>query len=152
MIRNYLIVAWRNLVRNRVFSTINIAGLAIGLSICGLIYQYIQFERSYDQFNVNADRLYRVTLSNVDADHSLHTSATNHPAVAPAMKADFPEVETFSRLARTNFFISSVTLSRKAKKVRIFPFIEDKIFMAVVFPLPFFVKPTWRAYVAPVVH
>jgi putative ABC transport system permease protein len=130
MIRNYLIVAWRNLIRNRVFSTINIAGLAIGLSICGLIYQYIQFERSYDQFNVNAGRLYRVPLGNVDTDHSQHTSATNHPAVGPALKADFPEVEAFSRLARTNFFVSSVTLSAQDKKGNAVAFNEEKMFLA----------------------
>src|SRR5260221_1761451 len=92
MIKNYLIVAWRNLVRNRVFSIINIVGLAIGLSICTLIYQYIQFELSYDRFNSIADRLYRVTLANTDADASRHASATNHPDVAPAMQVDFPEV------------------------------------------------------------
>ncbi|MBL0739817.1 ABC transporter permease [Chryseolinea lacunae] len=130
MIRNYLIVAWRNLVRNRVFSTINVVGLAIGLSVCGLIYQYIQFERSYEVFNPNADRLYRVTLSNLDADHSQHESATNHPATAPAMKADFPEVEAFSRLARTNFFISSVTLSTQDKSGNAVAFNEEKMFLA----------------------
>jgi len=130
MIRNYLLVAWRNLVRNRVFSIINIVGLAIGLCVCALIYQYVQFERSYDQFNVNADRLYRVTLNNVDADKSVHAAATNHPAVAPAMKADFPEVETFSRLARTDFFINSVTLSAQDKKGTTTTFNEEKMFLA----------------------
>ncbi len=130
MIKNYLIVAWRNLVRNRVFSIINIVGLAIGLSICTLIYQYIQFELSYDRFNSIADRLYRVTLANTDADASRHASATNHPAVAPAMKNDFPEVETFSRLARTNFFINSVTLSTQDKKGAVLSFNEEKMFLA----------------------
>jgi len=130
MIKNYLIVAWRNLVRNRAFSTINIVGLAIGLSICTLIYQYIQFELSYDRFNSKADRLYRVTLEDVDADGTRHASATNHPSVAPAMKNDFPEVESFARLSRTNFFINSVTLSTQDKKGTVLTFNEEKMFLA----------------------
>lgn len=130
MIRNYLLVAWRNLVRNRVFSIINIVGLAIGLSICGLIYQYVQFERSYDQFNTKADRLFRVTLATVDGNHAVAASATNHPAVAPAMKVDFPEVEAFSRLARTSFFTNSVTLSSQDKSGTAVTFNEDKMFLA----------------------
>jgi putative ABC transport system permease protein len=130
MIRNYLLVSWRNLVRNRVFSTINVAGLAIGLTVCALIYQYVQFEQSYDQFNAHADRLYRVTLTNHDADNVTYAVATNHPATAPAMKADFPEVETFSRLARTDFFINSVTLSAQDKKGNPVTFNEEKMFLA----------------------
>ncbi len=125
-----MIVAWRNLLRNRVFSALNIAGLAIGLTVCGLIYQYIQFELSYDQFNVNGSRLYRVTLANTDADASKHASATNHPAVGPAMKNDFPEVESFSRLARTNFFVNSVTLSTQDKKGNLVSFNEEQMFLA----------------------
>src|SRR5258708_12774276 len=138
MIKNYLIVAWRNLVRNRVFSIINIVGLAIGLSICALIYQYIQFELSYDKFNPKADRLYRVTLANTDADASRHASATNHPAVAPAMKSDFPEIETFSRLARTNFFVTSLTLSTQDKKGTVLSSMKKKCFWPMVLSSPCF--------------
>jgi putative ABC transport system permease protein len=130
MIKNYIVVAWRNLLRNRLFSMINIVGLAIGLAICALIYQYIQFELSYDKFNPKAERLFRVILANTDADASKHASATNHPAVAPAMKNDFPEVETFSRLARTNFFINSVTLSTQDIKGTVLSFNEEKMFLA----------------------
>jgi putative ABC transport system permease protein len=130
MLKNFCTVAWRNLVRNKSIAAINVAGLAIGFTICGLIYQYIQFENSYDKFNVKADRLYRVTLANTDADASKHASATNHPAVAPALKNDFPEVETFSRLARTNFFVNSVTLSLTDKKGNVISFNEEQMFLA----------------------
>ncbi|MBA4053800.1 MAG: ABC transporter permease, partial [Marivirga sp.] len=130
MFKNYLIVAWRNLLRNRVFSVINIAGLAIGLCVCSLIYCFIQFERSYDTFNTKADRLYRVTIRSVEGDGSLHESATNHPAVGPAMKADYPEVEAMARLARTNFFVNSVTLSTQDKKGNTVSFNEEKMFLA----------------------
>lgn len=129
MLKNFLIVAWRNLVRNRIVSVINIAGLAIGLTVCGLIYQYIRFEVSYDKFNVNADRLYRVTLSNTDADASNHASATNHPATAPALKNDFPEIESFSRFSRTDIFVNSITLSRVDPNGNVTSFNEEKMFL-----------------------
>ncbi|MEJ1239732.1 ABC transporter permease [Chryseolinea sp. T2] len=130
MFRNYLTVAWRTLLRNRLFSAINIAGLAIGLCVCGLIYCYIQFERSYDTYNVNGDRLYRVTISSQESNGSFNQSAANHPAVAPAMKADFPEVETFARLAKTNFFVNSITLSSQDKQGNLTSFNEEKMFLA----------------------
>jgi len=124
-----------------VFSIINIVGLAIGLSICAMIFQYIQFELSYEKFNPKADRLYRVTLGNTDADASRHASATNHPAVGPAMKNDFPEVENFTRLARTNFFINSVTLSTQDKNGTLTSSMKIKCSLPMVrfspcFPIP----------------
>jgi putative ABC transport system permease protein len=61
MLRNYIRSAWRNIVRHKFISAINISGLAIGLTCCLLILAYIINELSYDKFNVNADRTYRVT-------------------------------------------------------------------------------------------
>jgi len=60
MFRNYLVTAWRNLKKNKTFSLINIAGLAIGMAVCLLILQYVNFELSYDQFNKNTPDIYRV--------------------------------------------------------------------------------------------
>ncbi|HZY79777.1 MAG TPA: hypothetical protein VFE50_09650 [Cyclobacteriaceae bacterium] len=62
MFQNYLLVTIRNIRSNKIFSLINIAGLAIGLSACFMIWQYVRFETSYDNFHVNKDKLYRVTL------------------------------------------------------------------------------------------
>ncbi len=61
MLKSYFKTAWRNLLKNRVFSLINIAGLAIGMAACLLILQYVNFELSYDRYNKNIDDLYRVT-------------------------------------------------------------------------------------------
>ena len=58
MILNYLKIAWRNLVKQRLYSVINIAGLATGLAICMMILLYVSHERSYDRFHVNADRIF----------------------------------------------------------------------------------------------
>jgi putative ABC transport system permease protein len=60
MIKNYLLVAWRNLVRNRIFSTINILGLALGLACNLSILLWVQDEKSVDAFHRNGDRLYNV--------------------------------------------------------------------------------------------
>ncbi len=60
MFKNYFTTAWRNLVKSKVHSAINIAGLATGMAACILILQYVNFELSYDQFNKNIDDLYRV--------------------------------------------------------------------------------------------
>lgn len=63
MLKHYLKIAVRNLSRNKVFSFINILGLAVGMGVCLLIFQYIHFELSYDKFHSNAQNIYRVTTS-----------------------------------------------------------------------------------------
>ena len=60
MFKNYFKIAVRNLWRHKVFSFINILGLAVGISACFLIYLYVSFETSYDNFHSKADRIYRV--------------------------------------------------------------------------------------------
>ncbi|MCE2441394.1 MAG: ABC transporter permease [Candidatus Latescibacteria bacterium] len=62
MFRNYLIVAYRNLVRHKAYSAINILGLAIGIAFCALTYLYVHYEWTYDAFHNHADRIYRVNI------------------------------------------------------------------------------------------
>lgn len=62
MLQNYLLVTLRNIRNSKLFSFINIAGLAIGLSACFLIWQYVRFESSYDSFHQHRGRLYRVPM------------------------------------------------------------------------------------------
>ena len=100
MLRNYFKTAVRNLWKNKGFSAINILGLAIGLATCLLILIYVKDELSYDRWNVNANRIYRV-------DNDIRFAGTdNVMAVAPAptgpaMLRDYPEVEKEMRF-RTN--------------------------------------------------
>jgi len=109
MIKNYFLVTLRNLKRNKSFSLINIAGLAIGLSACLLLWQYVRFESSYDQFHRHTDRLYRVSNNTFRGTSIVGGNAPIAPAVAPAMKADFPEVIDFCRLVKTSLFTSDLT-------------------------------------------
>src|ERR1700744_5578976 len=99
MLRNYIKIAWRNITRHKFISAINISGLAIGLTCCLLILTYIINETSYDKFNTNADRTYRVTRIFYDPNHNpnLHLSAVA-PPFGPLLKAAFPDIEKVTRL------------------------------------------------------
>ncbi|WP_315814974.1 hypothetical protein [Paraflavitalea speifideaquila] len=77
MIKNYLKIAFRNLWKNKAFSSINIMGLAAGLAVCLLIVLYVKEELSYDQYNEKADRIYRI-----DADILFNNTQVNF-AVTP---------------------------------------------------------------------
>jgi putative ABC transport system permease protein len=130
MLKNYFLVAWRNILRNKVFSCINILGLAIGLAACFMIYQYVRFERSYDTFHENSDRLYRVPISYSGSFSSVPPTAANHPAVGPAMKADFPGVEDFGRMVRSSLFINGVQLSYLGDPSNPVSFKEERMYLA----------------------
>jgi putative ABC transport system permease protein len=98
MLRNYLTTAYRNLLRHKVFSLLNISGLAIGMSACLLILQYVNTELSYDDFHTQADRIYRIRFDESHNGVVGHSSAGSSPGVGPAMKREFPEVEEVVRL------------------------------------------------------
>lgn len=91
MFKNYLRIAWRNLLKQRAFSLINISGLAIGLTACILIFLFVQDEIGYDRFHENVDRIYRV-LNERQADGKVLSRAATPPGYAPTMKNEFPEV------------------------------------------------------------
>jgi len=97
MIKNYIKIAWRNLVSNKVFSFINIFGLAIGLAACLLLSLYISDELSYDTHHNDLDRLYRVAMHSSGSDMYLSTSSA---VMASTLMSDFPEIENTARLLR----------------------------------------------------
>jgi putative ABC transport system permease protein len=99
MIRNYFKIAFRNLKKYKFISFINLFGLAIGLTCCLLILAFILNEVSYDKYNRNAGRIYRVTRSfnNQEGAVSLNLS-TIAPAFGPYFKNDFPDIERITRL------------------------------------------------------
>ncbi len=97
MFKNYLKIALRNLSRHKIFSAINILGLAIGIAGCLLILQYVRFELSYDSFN-NAENIYRVRLDQFANNTLVFKSSENYPGVGPALKKELPEVLEYARL------------------------------------------------------
>ena len=100
MFKNYFKTAWRNLMKNKIFSLINILGLAIGITAFLLIINYLRFEYSFDDFNINEDRIYRVPMVETETGGKPQTFAFTYPALAPAMKKDFPEVQEVTRFRR----------------------------------------------------
>ena len=97
MIKNYLKVAWRNLARNKTFSIINIAGLAIGLSCFLLIALYVLDELSFDHFNKKADRIYRINSDIRFGGSDLKLPVTSD-MMGQVLKKDYPQVEQYTRI------------------------------------------------------
>src|SRR5439155_20279871 len=84
MIKSYLTIAWRNLLKHKVFSIINILGLAIGLAACMIIFLYVQHELTFDQYNKKADRIARITAT-IKAPGSDVVLATSPTPLADAL-------------------------------------------------------------------
>ena len=89
MLKNYIIVALRSIRRNKVYSFINMAGLAIGMTSFILIFLFIQYQLSYDKYHENADRIYRVATDS--KLHKTKTALSSNP-MAPELSREFPEI------------------------------------------------------------
>jgi len=96
MLKNYIKTAIRNLRRNKLYSILNIAGLAIGITCCMLILLYVQDELSYDRFHEKAERIYRATTHFVLKDRIMNFASTAH-VQGPMFKEAYPEVENYVR-------------------------------------------------------
>ncbi len=99
MFENYVKIAFRNILKNRIYSGLNILGLALGISACLFILQYVSYERSYDQFHTKVDDLYRVRFQVYRGEKAepVIDCAAAVPRVGPFMKEQFPEVLAFAR-------------------------------------------------------
>ncbi len=107
MLKSFLKIAFRNLSKRRSYALMNIAGLAIGISCCLLIFEYVAFERSYDNFHDKADRIVRVQDENYQQGNLVVSCASAMPGVAPAMLKEFPEVEDAFRLRKEEFLLGN---------------------------------------------
>jgi putative ABC transport system permease protein len=97
MFKNYFTIAWRNLIRNRAFSIINILGLAVGMSSAILILLWVQYVAGIDQFHSRLDRLYEV-FSNDKVDGTIRTLNSTPEIMTPELVRDYPEIERASRM------------------------------------------------------
>ncbi|MET3499319.1 putative ABC transport system permease protein [Mucilaginibacter rubeus] len=97
MLRNYIKIAWRNLIKHKVFSVINIFGLATGIAAFWLISLYVVDEWSYDRYNLKADRIFRVVQHGTWNGGKFNLAVTS-PPYAPALKNDYAEVEDAIRI------------------------------------------------------
>ncbi|SHI03362.1 putative ABC transport system permease protein [Chryseolinea serpens] len=113
MLLNYFKIVYRNLQRNKLYAIINIVGLSIGLAVCVIIMQYVEFEKSFDRFHAKSKEIYRIILAMPRDDGSLQKGAANYAPTAPALKNDFPEIVDIVRITpeygRTVFNIDDKT-------------------------------------------
>lgn len=135
MSRHYLKVAVRNLKRTKLFSVINILGLAVGMAICLLILHYVSFEKSYDRFHEDSERIYRLRYERTSEEGTAVRFASCCPPAADAIRDAFPEVEVIARIFR-----NQTVVSFKDKNVK---FIEERMYFVEpdflkIFKLEFF--------------
>src|SRR5436190_1468221 len=97
MFRNYIKIAFRNLLRSKTYAMVNIGGMAIGLTVFWLIGLYVADELSFDRFHKNADRIVRVVHHASWDGGSVHHAVTS-ALFAPALKGEFPEVQEATRI------------------------------------------------------
>jgi len=99
MIRNMFRLALRNILKNKGFAFINIAGLAVGLTASLLILLWIQDELSYEKYNLNAENIYRVEEDQFYSGERYHVTVTPHPS-GPVWKGKIPEIKEQTRMFR----------------------------------------------------
>lgn len=102
MIKNYFKIAFRNLFKHKVYSFINIFGLAVGIACCLLIGLYIQNEWSYDTFHSKSDRIYRVWTQSRASDGQIKLHTGTPIPLGPALKENIPEIEQVTYIHRFN--------------------------------------------------
>ena len=122
MFFNYLKTAIRNVRRNALFSIIAILGLAIGIAACLLILHYVNFERSYDRFYKDSDRIYRLRYERTSEDGQKVQFASCCPPAADVIRGAYPEVEEIARI-----FKYRAVVSPKDQDIQ---FTEDRMYFA----------------------
>ena len=120
MIRHYIIIAYRNLWRNKLHSILNIFGLSIGITCFILIMLYVRYELSFEKFNPNASRIYRIAVNGMLGNTEIHQTGTPPPLPA-ALYQEFPEVEAVTRIMKVSNYQAFYELKG---------FTEDNIFIA----------------------
>ena len=107
MFQNYLTSLWRYISKNKVFTFINVAGLAIGMLACMLIAQFVLHELSYDSFLDKKNRIFRLQLDRYDKGELSTRWASGAAGVGPDLKANFPEVKNYVRLTKQSATLST---------------------------------------------
>ena len=127
MLLNYFKIAFRNLVRHKMFSSLNILGLTVGTVCCLYILVYVKDQFGYDIHHKDAENIYRLrTIVEFNSgDQPIFNSCTSSPIIAPTMKKDFPEVMEYTRVL--NFFTTKNNILGVEGKTETFT--DDKGFL-----------------------
>ncbi|MGE0587266.1 MAG: ABC transporter permease [Cyclobacteriaceae bacterium] len=124
MLRNYLLIAIRNLTKRRGYSIINISGLAIGFAVCILMTSYIKQELSYDSMHSKADRVVRLVYETQSENETRGIAKTPFPLKA-ILRNNYPQVEKVVRLYNSTWLSDQSRIQADAKI-----FMEEKFFFA----------------------
>jgi putative ABC transport system permease protein len=132
MLKNYILVAFRNITRQKFYALLNVLGLTVGISACLLITLYVKDEISFDRFHQDADRIYRI---NLDAKLSAQeiAVAVSSPPLAPALVNEVPEVESAVRVLGTGNPV--IKYGEKAIAQENVFFADSNFFTFFTFPL-----------------
>jgi putative ABC transport system permease protein len=115
MLKNYFKTAWRNMLRNKTSSLINVSGLSIGIACVLMIVIYIQNEWRYDKFHKDAGRIFQVTLSGNIGGQEFWAGNTP-PPVGKALVSNFPEIESYTRFFKARDIVARYGSSNSAEK------------------------------------
>jgi len=108
MLKNFFKIAWRNMMRHKVYAGINILGLALGIAACLLILQYVSFELSFEKFQANRDRIYRVQQDRYNDGKLATRWAAGAFAVGNSFKERIPDIEAYVKLVQNNKVVTDV--------------------------------------------
>src|SRR6056297_1575796 len=131
MIKNFFITAFRNILRDKGFSVINILGFSIGIACTLLILFWIQDELSYDSSHEKKDRIYRV-LSKVPTGEGIMKAGVTPAALAPLLEEEYPEIEKATRFKTFGDFTFKIG-DKKLREER-GGLAESKLFSIFTFP------------------
>ncbi len=120
MLKNYVITAFRNLIKTKLFSIINILGLTIGVTVFILILHYIDYHKSYDKFNSNYERIYRLRYERTDKDGGAVKFASCCPPAGLVIREQFSQAEKVARIFKS---VGTVAYNNKI-------FFEERLFFA----------------------
>ena len=105
MLKHYLVGAWRNLRRNKLFTVINLVGLSMGIAVFLAISGYVNYHLGYDKFYPNGDRIFRINYTEYQAGQAVLQTARTHSRTALLVHEYLPEVEAVARVYNEKAFI-----------------------------------------------
>ena len=132
MLKNYFKITLRNISRNKMYSALNIVGLAIGLACCILILLYVHDELSYDRFHDNADSIYRVVPTFTTSERTMYL-ATNAHVQGPMLRDEFPEVLEYVRF--TSYRTRVVEYENFSFSEERFLYVDESVFEVFSFDM-----------------
>jgi len=134
MLHNYFKIAWRNLVKDRLFSFLNMLGLSMGLSCVLLIFLWVHDEMNIDKFHDNSSRLYQIMRKSVESGPlGIETYENNSDLLVPALAAEMPEID---QIVTTSDGLKNGIISNKSQSVKAScKFVDPNYFNVFSFPL-----------------